>query len=342
MHVVDVLGATSVVDGRLVYTSLSRDGATDVLSSSAIRIRFDRLLHPSSATRQAICLQPVLKQVTTIADCVAGIFLQPAYDPVRREVVFRHPPGQHLTPGLVYELTAYSPLSVVDAGFRSFEGTPLAGVERFSFGVQPDADPPPPRDDIPTDDRYCTSAAPGCLPTCNAACDDACGSDEACLGSCVDGCASTCPRSIHDILGKSGCSYASCHGGQEPAAGLDMRSGASLLATAIGHAAHGTQTGGGARVPDQNPASFGRAMPLIDREAPGNSYLLYKLLASPATPLEVPFPAGSAELQRIRSTLISGSPMPPSHAFTARLRPSEIEWISDWIFQGAPVAESCF
>ena len=332
-----MLGATSVADGRLVYTSLAPNGASEILSTSALKIRFDRLLHPGSATRQAICLQPVLHEVTTIADCAAGLFLEPAYDPVRREVVYRHPPGQRLTPGLVYQLTAYSSLSVAEAGFRSFEGTPLEGVSRHAFSVRQDGDPKPPRDDIPTADHFCNSADPQCFSRCKASCTDGCGSDDGCLGPCLDACANDCPRSIHDLLG--GCAFSSCHGGPQPAAGLDMRSGSALTATAIGHAAHGTQTSGGAHVVEANPSRFGRAMPLVERGAPGNSYLVYKLLANPGTPLEVPFP--TAELQRVQSTLVVGAPMPPSQAVTARLRALEAEWIAEWIFQGAPVVDAC-
>ena len=77
-----------------------------------------------------------------------------------------------------------------------------------------------------------------------------------------------------------------------------------------------------ATVGDVSPDRFGRAMPLIDPGNPGNSYLLYKLLANPlnhrrssrgvlADP-EGGFeePALGLEIDRLRDSVVVGLPMP--------------------------------
>lgn len=340
VHVIDVLGATSVAGDKLAYERLAPDGSTQILTTSAIKIRFDRLLHPTSASRQAICLQPVLHEVKTPADCTAGLFLEPAYDPVRREATYRLSLEQTFVPDTVYELTAYAPLDTTSGGFRSFEGTPLGAVSRHAFSVRHDGDEPPPRDLIPTDDHYCKGADAECVPRCAKACKETYEADDGTLGDCLDGCATACPRPVAEILGPGGCALKACHGA-DASAGLDMRTAKTLAYTAVSRVAHETQTGEEARNPDVNPSRFGRAMPIIDRGAPGHSYLVYKLLANPQTPLEVPFPADGAEVRRVQSTIITGAPMPPSTAFTATLRAHEMEWIAEWIFQGAPLYEKC-
>lgn len=318
LHVVDVLAATSTTpDGELVYEPLARDGTTQVLSTTPFKIRFDRLLLPGTATRQAVCLQPLIKKVIGPGDCTAGVFLEPSYDPVRREVTYRQSPeSPPLAPDIAYALTAYVAISPTDLGFRSFDGTSLPELVRFDLGVQNDGGTPVPFDLGPTGDHYCAGPTPGCT-----------GDD--------------CARSVSALLGACG----GCHGGPQPAMGLDLSSSDGLATTALGVAAHGTQTGEHASDPDESPTRFGRAMPLIDPRVPGNSYLVYKLLANRRTPLEVPFPGPDgeepAEVRRIRNTIVVGMPMPPSTALHASLRSGEAEWIADWILQGAPTAPSC-
>jgi hypothetical protein len=302
-----------------VYEPLAPDGTTQVLTTTAFKIRFDRLLLPGTATRQSICLQPLVKKVIGPQDCNAGVFLEPSYDPVRHEVAYRQVPANPpLAAGIAYTLTAYVAVDPTAAGFRSIEGTALPELARFDLGVQDDGENPPPFDTGPAGDHFCVGPSPGCT-------------------------GDTCVRSVSAIFG--GCGVSTCHGGAQPAEGLALSSAAGLAATALGHAAHDTQTGEHARDPDESPARFGRAMPVIDPRAPGNSYLLYKLLASSRTPLEVPFPGPAGEeppeVRRIRTNVIAGMPMPPSNAPAAALRPGEAEWISDWIQQGAPLSASC-
>jgi hypothetical protein len=301
-----------------VYEPLAANGTTQVLTTTPFKIRFDRLLLPSTATRQAICLQPLLKKVIAPQDCTAGVFLEPSYDPVRHEVVFRQNPATPpLAAGIAYTLTAYVAIDAGSGGFRSIEGTGLPELRRFDLGVRPDGDQPPPFDTGPVGDHYCAGPDPGCT-------------------------GGACARSVSGIFG--GCGVSTCHGGPQPAEGLDLSSAAGIAA-AIGRAAHETQTGEHARDPDESPPRFGRAMPTLDPRVPGNSYLVYKLLANRRTPLEVPFPGPAGEeppeVRRIRSTVIAGMPMPPSNAPAAVLRDGEAEWIAEWIQQGAPISPSC-
>jgi len=240
-----------------------------------------------------------------------GAFLEPAYDPVRREVVYRQRPSfPRLTANTAYEITAYVALDPTQFGFRSFDGVPLAEIARFELNVQDDGGHPTPYDVPPTADHFCTPPAPGA-------------------------------RGVRDILGPGGCGYSPCHGGSAPPEGLNLGSAAGLSATAIGQSAHGTQLGERGRTADETPSRFGRAMPILDRGVPGNSYLVYKLLADPQAKLEVPFPSdGGAvppEVKRIQDSIIAGMPMPPSNGWTAALREGEAEWVAEWILQGAPL-----
>jgi hypothetical protein len=116
------------------------------------------------------------------------------------------------------------------------------------------------------------------------------------------------------------CAFGQCHaptGGTDPSAiamGLDLSGPAALLATAIGRTSHFSQTGEASTTADESPLRFGRAMPIIDRQSPGNSYLLYKLLINP---LNYARPGGvrdvqgfQLEIDRLRKSAIAGLPMP--------------------------------
>jgi hypothetical protein len=294
-------------------------------------------------TRQALCFQPKLATVRRPGDCTAGVFLEPAWDPVRREATYRQradaPP---LLEETIYALTLYAPIEDTDGGFRALEGASFEAIPRFELRVGTAGASPLPVDTLPRGEHYCASAKPGCASACAPTCAAQCAGDAACEASCTTNCLEACPRSVAEILGPTGCG--SCHGGAQAAEGLDLASRAGLEDTAFGHAAHGTQVGGHARVAEENPARFGRAMPILDRGVPGNSYLVYKLLANPATPLEVPFPGDPVnglppEVARLRDAVVVGMPMPPSTS--SGLRPGEPEWISDWLLQGAPAADAC-
>jgi hypothetical protein len=342
IYVTDVAAATSVADGVLVYGPL---GSGAVIANSPLKVHFDRLLQPGTATRQALCVQPLQKTVLSSADCTAGVFFEVAYDPVRREATYRQSPANPpLAAGPTYRLTTYIPSDANPGGFRAFEGTPIGKVFSADFTVS--GDPPPSTyDTISTADHFCTGPAPTCLDDCAPACIKKFGIVDPQEQPCEIACLAACPRGVTDILGRNGCAVATCHGptadaGDVEPMGLVMSSNAALHATAIGRVAHETQDGEQARVPNESPPRFGRAMPILDPGSPGNSYLIYKLLANYQTKPEVPFldtpPGGEApEVRRVRTTLIAGMPMPPSGS-EAYLRDGEIEWLAEWLLQGAP------
>jgi hypothetical protein len=336
LHLVEILAATSTdASGALVYEPLASGGATRVLANSPIKLRFDRLLFAPSVTRQAICLQPLQGTVNGPNDCAAGAFLEPAYDPVLREATFRQGPANPpLLAGTLYTLTPYVALLPDDPGFRTFEGVGLDQITRWELTVREDGALSA-YDTIPTSEHYCASPRPDCASACASSCVAKCPGDGACEKACLDPCVAACPRSVAGILGKGGCSQQACHRGSTAPEGLDMSSPAALARTAIGVAAHETQTGEHARTADQVPPRFGRAMPLLDPGVPGNSYLVYKLLATRGLPLVRPLDA--AEITRVQRDVISGMPMPPQSAFGASLRAGEPEWLAEWILQGTPV-----
>jgi hypothetical protein len=304
-----------------------------VLSTSAIKIRFDRLLLPMTATRQAVCLQSVLTPVTNAAGCVAGVFLRPSYDPVKREITYRQPAGQApLITNVQYELSVFAAVQDTDNGIRSMEGIPLAAQKQVNFAVaaNPGGQVPPP-DVLSTADHYCTQPDPTCLdPT-------------------------TCPRAVSVILGS--CALSGCHtskGDASAAEGMELGTAYGLLTTAINHVAHETETGEAASTAQPDSARFGRSMPILDPNVPGESYLVYKLLANPHTPLVLPFPNPSSldeapEITRLRSAVVVGMPMPPDNAQAVPLNPAspnrpdmgDLEWLSEWLLQGAPIVEKC-
>lgn len=347
--IVDIQGAT-YAGGAYVYGPL---GAVAVVANTPFRIHFDRLLRPDTATRQSLCLQPLSKPVVNSADCADGVFLEPAYDPVRRELTYRQSPSKPpLMAGGHYRLTTYVPTEASPAGFRSFEGTPLGASVTVLFTVSTDAGPPPTYDVVSSADHFYTSPAPTCTKTCNPLCTARFGANDPREQPCEIACLAACPRSVSDILGQNGCALNYCHGptqdgGAFEPEGLVMSSIAELHATAIGRVAHETQTGEEPRVVNDAPSRFGRAMPVLEAFSPGNSYLVYKLLANRQTRLANPFPGtpdpppdggdwGEApEVRRLRTTLVVGLPMPPA-GNAAYLRDGEIEWLSEWLLQGAP------
>lgn len=305
-----------------------------MLANTPLKLRFDRLLFPSTVTRQALCVQPLQSHVNGPNDCAAAAYLEPAYDPVLREATYRQSPNDPpLLAGTLYTLTTYVALQPDDAGFRTFEGVGLDQISRWEFTVRTDGALAA-YDTISTAEHYCASPRPTCLPDCQSSCAAQCPGDDACEKACLDPCVAACPRSVAGVLGKGGCSQQACHRGSTAPEGLDMSSPAAL-SLALGRSAHETQTGEHARTADQVPPRFARAMPIVDPGVPGNSYLVYKLLATPGLPLVRPLDAG--EITRVQRDLIVGMPMPPESATGASLRAGEPEWLAEWILQGAPV-----
>ncbi len=323
VHLTGVLAASQIQGSSLVFSPVDMAGGTKVVSTTSFKLLFDRLLLPQSATRQAVCLESVLADVVNASQCATGIVLEPSYDPVLREVDYRQVPGNsRLVPGALYQLSVYTAISAADSGIRSFDGVPLEVPASILVGVLDD--PPgavPPYEPLPTGDHFCTSPEPTCA-------------------------GSTCARSVAEMLG--GCAYSGCHAGNPGTAaeGLELGSPATLLATAIGHVAHETETGEAAQDPEQTSLRFDRAMPILDADVPGDSYLIYKLLARHGLPLSNPFPPDPSgdpgvdppEVVRLRSFLVVGMPMPPGNVSPlVPLRAGEPEWLSAWLLQGAPL-----
>jgi hypothetical protein len=333
-NVTDVLAATNFDGGTLVYESIkSPTSDAGVLSTSGFKVRFDRLLSPMTATRQAVCLQSMAQgTVTNASQCSAGVFLNPSYDPVKREITYRQPAGQApLITGVLYKLSVHAAVQDTDNGVRTMEGIPLAAQQEFNFVV---AENPggqvPPYDVLSSVDHYCKTPDPTCADI------------------------NTCPRSVSVILG--GCAYNGCHAGNGDASaaeGMELGTAYGLLTTAINHVSHESETGEAASTAQPNSLRFGRSMPILDPNVPGESYLVYKLLANPHNPLVLPFPnpsslAEAPEITRLRNAVVVGMPMPPDNGSPPLRQGSpnrpdvgELEWISEWLLQGAPIVDKC-
>ncbi len=137
------------------------------------------------------------------------------------------------------------------------------------------------------------------------------------------------------------CGGSSCHGSPSPSMGLLLEP-ASRLKEALGRVAHQTQSSEHASEPELSPRWFGRSMPVIAPNVPGQSYLVYKLLANPTLwseqPPDAPFgTAAPSELVRLQSAGIVGMWMPPDTA--PPLSSREVQMISDWIAAGADMSD---
>lgn len=310
LHITSIHAATSVSDGRLAYEALSPDGTSKVVPTTAIRIRFDRFVLPSSVTRQAVCIQPLLRDVISPAQCALPAFMEPTYDPVLREATYRLPPGASLEVGARYRLTPYLDLPAYELGFRAFDGPGLITAEPIDFTVRDDLAGSP-EDALPS------------LGFCDVP------KDTPCEGAC----------SAKEVLA-NGCASVGCHalaGSEQPAMGLRLDDPSWIAATAIGRAARQTQTGEHAGVPDQTPFRFGRSMPIIEQGGPGNSYLLYKLVVNEMNAIE-----GAAtpdEIARLRDAIVVGAPMPATYGGSGgalpHLGPGQASVLSAWITGGA-------
>jgi hypothetical protein len=286
-----------------------------VVPSSSLRLRFDRFLLPSSIVRQAVCLRANLADVSNYTECGGGVFLQPAYDPVRREVVLRQEPGSRLALDTVYKLTLFvagieggcTPEDPISCGIRAFDRAPLDQVYTFTFRTVA-ADPGSVPDEAPPPANFCGDEGAAAI-----------------LASCA---------------------YPSCHAASSTvgaAAGLDLSSGYALDVTAINIVAHQTQMGERADDAEQTPARFGRAMPLIDAidrgqsGSPGTSYLLYKVLAGPSgTTAPDDIRPSDEEIARLRASVVVGMPMAPQESLTEPFTADELLTLSRWIARGAP------
>lgn len=349
--------------GAPIRTPLARGTVVDgVRQSTTIVLRFDRFLLPANVIRQAICVRPSTDPVGQLTDCGSPgqPFLEPVYSPARRQVVFHQRPGERLLSDTLYRLTVYPPLESADYGFRAFDGTPLDEHYQLDFRTASDAVANV-EEPLPSPSRYCAAIA--CVDECRRAPDRR--DDPEAQQECIDercDCLDTACFSDGELLDPqtgvfaASCAFGGCHAGGSPvtavpwgqgdaAMGLDLSTAAAVQATAIGRAAHQTQTGERAALPETSPARFGRSMPIVAPADPGNSYLLYKLIAQPLNQSRADGPIDAdhaAALSRLRSWVVIGQPMPPDDGLlSSAVDPSGGEsWerlllFESWIAHGA-------
>ncbi|MFO0677327.1 MAG: hypothetical protein U0169_12400 [Polyangiaceae bacterium] len=327
-----------VTEGPFVTVTGANVGSDRPLpADGTIELAFDRLLLPSSVTRQSVQLRDS-----------SGNPFNPvvSYDPVARIVALSNPNpagGAWLNVGQSYSLTLPAPRDTEDSdagtgdGVRAIDRAPLDAVYKIGFSVVAGTGTTRPeskfcRDVLPVFQERCASSS------CHAA----------------PKTVTVSPR-FPDGLSK-------------PAAGLLLETSVGVVATAVGRTAQGANTGPSASTPRESGRVFGIDMPLVDPGNPGNSWLLYKLLLTPrpATPLPEsvrpkcngdtgtkPVSAaapdtgdmGADERKRL-GDVVSGQPMPyPSYAssgalvYDSALSNEELQRIRLWIAQGARVEE---
>jgi hypothetical protein len=292
---------------------------------SRIELFFDRLLLQASITRQTFVL-------SDLSGNTPGTPPTMQYDPVARVVALY--PQTPLMQCQTYEITIVTPKVSTDTnGIRAIDGATLNPlvypVIEFPVACNTDAG---------ADGGGAAVPAPP-IPT-------------------VDFCSQ-----VNPII-QSKCNGGTCHGGPLPAAGLRLDSSKAIAATAIGRVAQGSNTG--ARSVAQ-PASllFAQDMPIVQPGTPGNSWLMYKLLMAYPPPCsstagaavcdasapEVmnnvhaePWEDMSPTERATLANMVQGREMPfpsdPSAPMGQALEPltlDELELVSNWILEGAPV-----
>jgi hypothetical protein len=362
-------------DNKPVQSKIAPDGSTLALTTTSFTIKFERFLLPSTVLRQSICVQSKIGDVNSSAECQSPseLFLEPTYDPTRREVTYRQSEtGPRLQAGQTYQLTVLPPPQetvLAGGGFRAFDGAPLEAPVSFQFRTVA-MDPAmavlekPVAGDLfcraetcekdcaaSTQVKSCVTACPSCTAACmcdpaapectnncpmdNAECRKACNECLNCEPACQTSClAEKCPLNVLGSL--SACVFGGCHLSNPQigaAMGLDLSTPDAIAMTAINQVANQTMQGENADEPDRSPLRFGRAMPIIDPLNPGNSYLLYKLAVGMSA-------TGDAaptpeEIARLRGSVVVGMPMPPKPGVP--IRPIDMSAIADWIAQGAPI-----
>ncbi len=140
----------------------------------------------------------------------------------------------------------------------------------------------------------------------------------------------------------------SCHGGERTEAGLDLSNAEGIRATAIDHIAHASIRSGSVTLPSNPDRHFGSDMAIIDRESPGTSYLVYKVLVDPVSDAPSTSTCGvlaarpswslpEDERLRLRDRISAHG------VATPLLSRDETSVIADWIAAGASLAtcENC-
>ena len=323
------------VGGPFVHLESANVGSDQAFpADGAIELAFDRMLLPSTVTRQSVTVTDLRNQpLTPIVE----------YDPVTRIVRLSSPDPAGvgwLEEGQSYRVLVGRAADDGDlGGLRAIDRAPLDRATRIGFlaGRKSGAAPREPRI------RFCNDVLPLFVRCGSAGC---------------HGHATSAPP----ITGSAGRTIG-------PAMGLALDDAEGVRRTAVGRAAQQANTGpraGGGATPGR---VFAVDMPLIEPGNPGNSYLLYKLLlaappdepTSPSvrpkcnggagSPPVGPFPVASTtysplpepERQRL-GNYIRGNAMPfPDRPGmedrSQNLTFDELERVRAWIAQGANVVD---
>jgi hypothetical protein len=138
----------------------------------------------------------------------------------------------------------------------------------------------------------------------------------------------TCDDAEKLFLGCAG-----CHGSSNGPDGLSLD--ATGIAAAIDRVAHQTSLADHGSEAAARPVTFGAGMPVIERNSPGNSYIIYKVLARARYSGEG---MAEGELERLQSFIV-GSPMPAHEVDVfgedATMTQANLKQISAWIAAGA-------
>ena len=309
----------------------------DVPINAVIKLRFDRFLKPSTATRQSIRVysgNPDTSICQTTDGSETGCFFQPSYDVVERVLLYRLGENTTFVPNLLYTVEIVRPGDAAADGLRAFDNAPLSEESpaplkfqfRTSSRIGPALEKIAPK--LTKEDGSCKHVY-----------------EEIFDLRCTDvGCHST-HRTANDACPLGQATFeGSCVG--VPRMGLDFSTVGSMLQTARGQPAHQTEVSGRVGTPLTNPSRMGVAMPRIDPALPANSYLLYKLLRDPDNYGDCRSIYGdlgggdcirtsTEELRRLRNWFVIGDPMPRREPGQDGLQMQQLRDIQRFIADGA-------
>lgn len=263
-----------------------------------LRLKFDRWLLPTTATRQSLTMNT--------SGTGLGVMLRPSYDVASRTIDYDF--DTPLPGGVVFNLR------LLDAdqdpngfGFRGFDGLSLASSDTIAFRTALASS---------TLDMAASHAlaAPSCADTLRVLRRAGCSS----LGCHSRETSSNCTATATGMAWDQ--SIEQCV--NVPRMGLLLDDSQGLLATAVNHVAHETQNGTDISLRFESGDRFGEQMPVIDQGRPENSYLIYKLLiseafnrelndrADPSDPMRA-MPMTGDQIGHARDRFIRFGPMPP-------------------------------
>lgn len=291
-----------VTDATGNRVTVADDQSTIAASATSITVKFDRYMEPPTASRQGVCLQAEVRTVKTLAECapIPGVELAVRYDPVSRAVTYFL--NQELPPGLI-QLTVLTRGD--NFGFAAFDGVSLEKNREYVFKSETVAGKA--LEAPPTDPRFCGPTGAGVV-----------------LTKRCQGCHQETTSGDTPIAASMGMYLTEGSGAAPFPAGISE--------TVINVTAHQTEQGGRAQVPAENPERFGTSMPRVRPGEPGNSYLLYKMLAKDGLITDATLAKGEAD--RLRLGLVSGQSMPPV-PFSVTTTEEDAATVSAWIAAGA-------